>query len=311
VNTFLPFVDVPLRAGGSYVLTADLDLGPTPTLAAAHWIQAVTDFATAHGSDVAYLLSTVGDAVHTHAPADYASFESAVPHLTTTVQTDLAMRGALPVQVLSQFAADTAMVVQSPTLTLAVDVAAPSGAMTNVTTLAVRSASLSLDPLTPDVHVDDATLSLASSGTGTIAVSGGDRASVSLRGLSMPFPTVARAAADALLARLGVSTTRDWVRAEVSCSHVAGLLVSSTGACDSSCVITACQSALDTLAQQLDQSIARMGSTHVSVGFDSEGPIAGVPGGLRIASIGPAPLLGSFDDDPTAVVLGVLSMQSH
>jgi hypothetical protein len=309
-NITVPFDDVPLRAGGSYTVQSHVDLGPTPAISAAQWIHDVTDFATMRGGDVAFVLSSIQSAVHANNPADDAVFTAALPHLTMSLASDLDLHGTHPVQVLTQLATQAAVVVQSPALQIGIDVAPASGPVTNVMSLTVRTASLTLDPLTPDVHVDDVVVQPITAGTGMIAVSGGDRAAVMLHGMNLPFPMIARAGEAALLGRLGVTSTRDWVRAEVSCAHVATLVVASTGSCDASCIVAGCQMALDQLAQRFDDSVSQTGVSHVQADLTFEGPAVGVAGSLRLASIGPAPLVGAYSDAASAVMTGTASMQA-
>jgi hypothetical protein len=288
---------------------AQLDLGAAPVSAAAHWISDTTTYATAHGGDVAVVMSSIGSAIHAHDPSADATYAAALPHLTTTVQTDLAHSGTLPLQVLSQFATDAATTMQSPTVDIAVDVAAASGAVTNVTALTVRSITVTLDPLTPDVHVDDVAFSPASSGMGMIAVSGSDRAAATITAMNLSFPMIAQSAAGALLARMGVTATRDWLHAQVACMHIATLLTGSTGTCDVDCVVGGCQAGLDQLAAPFDMSVANTAMTHQQINVAFEGPAVGVAGSLRLATIGPGPIVGSFTDDPTSAIVGSATMQ--
>ena len=133
----------------------------------------------------------------------------------------------------------------------------------------------------------------------------GDRVSVTLRGLPLPFSALARRAADALLARLGVGTTGEFVRLTVGCAAVEAIVRGSTPACDPRCVLAACDAAADRLGASFDRALGTYGAAHLQAGVGFDTAARGAAGTLLIRGTRRAPVTGNFRDDAGLAVRGV------
>jgi hypothetical protein len=146
-------------------------------------------------------------------------------------------------------------------------------------------------------------------GTGVLTASASDRAAVSIRGLSVSYPLVARAAQSTLLNRLGAGSTADWASVSAHCVDLAESITPFSGSsCDADCVVMACNAAVSQLATVFDNSVGSAGAEHDAIDLRFEGPVRGVPATLRIEVLDPSPLAGAFEDDATLAVLGQVRM---
>jgi hypothetical protein len=171
--------------------------------------------------------------------------------------------------------------------------------------------SLVVDPLTPDVQRDDLRWSVAlGAAAGTATVHANDRLALDFHGVPLPFGAIARHAADALLARLGVASAAEWARLTLRCREVAGLVEGTTASCDEACVIDACEAAADRLAQGFDLALETAGSARRTVAFRVEGMAQGSAGTLRVTRMEGGTIAGAYEDASGAAVSGVARVRS-
>lgn len=304
----LSVADLPLQLDGAYTLDLALDLGGLPLEISRQWMGAVRGEIGTHGDEAGYLFAAIANAVRLRSDeVTWRRFESMADRLRAELRTDLSRRGASPTQALEQLAQSAAVVVQSVDGTLGLLAGEEDGRAV----LVVRSIAYVLDPLTPGVPDDDLRLDVAPTGVGEASVHPGDRVGVVLREVGMPLVSLARYAVSALLYRLAVASSSEWLRITVQCREVARLFQESTGGCDNQCVVNACNDAVDRLARAFDAAVGSAGATHGTVTLRFEGTARGIPGTLRVGSVEPAPLSGAFDDDASHGIVGVARLQSQ
>lgn len=303
-------LDLPLRVEGAYTLGLRLDLSAAAAGSSEAWSAAAGAEADTRGGQVRYVLALIADAIEARSGAiARAEFERSVDeHLRADLEAELTRRGAMPLSALARLAGDASATVRGADASALV-IAVPAAA--GASTLRVATLTYALDPLTPDVAADDFTLPVAT-GTelGEAMVLAGDRVAFRLRGLPMPFAALARRSVEALLSRIGVVSTGEYVRLVLDCASIERIVRGTTAECDAACVVGACQRAADQLGAAFDRAVATVGAAHATVDVGFEGAAQGRAGELVIEAIEAAPVFGTYREDSTIGVGGVATLMA-
>jgi hypothetical protein len=292
--------DFDLHVEGRYDVRVQLGLDVVARSARALWLEA----AAIPADEGRALLRAVADEVERSSGAESrAAFESAVEaSLAAEVNADLRRRDALPSTRLAHWADSIAASLGGAVLTLDAEaLVGESG-----TRLQLTRARATLDPRTPDDDSDDLERELVGVGRGTVTVLPGDRAMVVLERAPLPVSQLALAARDAYLVRSSSwHSTAERLRSEVRCSAIASLLRPYTARCETSCIVSACESALEAWAQRFDDALSERTSTLQSAHMTFVG-VARAPGGsVTVRSIASSAVEGWFIEDPSRPVRGV------
>ncbi len=311
-----PLNDLPLHVEGAYVLTASIDLSPWPGRATPQWVAAVETVSAARGGDAAYLLAAVADAVEMRGGSSArATFERAVAdRLLDELVMDLMRRAVSPVPLLQRMTADIAAVLLGLDAR-ATMLALPDGL--NNATIRLLDLTLILDPLTPEIARDD--ISMRPEGSpcalnprcGEAMVLDGDRVRARLSGLNMSLEPIARTAVAAMLARAGATSAGEYLRSSVRCGILDAIVRLAAGSCDTSCVVAACEAALDRLGAAFDSAVTTTAGGRATSDIQFESSARAAPGTLTVTALDPAPLFGVYREDPAFLFNGVARLDTN
>lgn len=309
VTADLLFTDVPLRLASRYELSLDFDLTALAARTSPQWMSPVVAEVSRTGGDAALLGRAMIDGIVASAPTEtrpavQASLERAFrERLSDLLTRQLAARELSLTGAFGHLADVTEGSLAHARWTGLWRV--PGDA----TTPSFESVTLSLDPGTPDVTRDDATLSLGADGRATLEHGVDDSVTARLDLLPAPYARMARVALGAVTARLGVASSAEYVALNV-CPVVTAAFASYAGTCDGACMRQSCARPIIRLGDMFDAAVASSDSARsaVQASFTAQGrPSAG---GLTLETAS-ALALGAYREDAEAVVIANATLHAQ
>lgn len=302
----LQFTDRASVLGPAYDLELAFDLGDAAARSVEMWLAPPRAEIIAAGGQARLFLPELADAVAASVPAELRA--SARATLTNALQ------GSLGAQLDEALLRRSARVDQA-LVRLAEQTAAGLARARLVTTLAAPAEGIDwradritvvLDPGTPEVDADDATVSLDEVATARLARSGGETVVGSFNAFPLPYARLARRTLSAVVARFGAATTGEFVSL-TSCPVLASTVSAVTALCDERCVLAACRQTADRVSRTFDDAVARSSAERATVDlrFAATGRVA--PGTLRVARIDTL-VAGSYREEPATLVVATAAL---